>query len=260
MPPGRRVTPQGATPSQAGILEASAKGNGWRRRVPPRPQQQGAGRLVRRRVRRRRIADAASRGSNGGDRIRTDDPLLAKQVLYQLSYAPRWSSFSMAAIVPRDAAHTTRPTRRLAAQCAAPAPARGRTPGSPPADRFRHCGAMPKAMGQGGLEPPTPRLSSVCSDQLSYWPPAPARTLRTAQGQAGQVLGEGCAGGAQARPSVSRGTNPATTPPARQHIRVSGERSCPGQGPGTATGMPPPAPSGTGQPRTRPAMPGRPAT
>ena len=107
MPPGRRVTPQGATPSQAGILEASAKDNGWRRRAPPRPQQQGAGRRVRRRVRRRRIADAARRGSNGGDRIRTDDPLLAKQVLYQLSYAPRWSPFSMAAIVPHDAAHTT---------------------------------------------------------------------------------------------------------------------------------------------------------
>ena len=28
-------------------------------------------------------------------------------------------------------------------------------------------------MGQGGLEPPTPRLSSVCSNQLSYWPQAP---------------------------------------------------------------------------------------
>ena len=27
-------------------------------------------------------------------------------------------------------------------------------------------------MGQGGLEPPTPRLSSVCSNQLSYWPAA----------------------------------------------------------------------------------------
>ena len=25
---------------------------------------------------------------NGGDRVRTDDPLLAKQVLFQLSYAP----------------------------------------------------------------------------------------------------------------------------------------------------------------------------
>ena len=30
----------------------------------------------------------------------------------------------------------------------------------------------PGKMGQGGLEPPTPRLSSVCSNQLSYWPQA----------------------------------------------------------------------------------------
>src|SRR5574344_1874336 len=29
--------------------------------------------------------------SGGGKRIRTDDPLLAKQVLYQLSYTPRCS-------------------------------------------------------------------------------------------------------------------------------------------------------------------------
>ena len=28
----------------------------------------------------------------------------------------------------------------------------------------------PELVGQGGLEPPTPRLSSVCSNQLSYWP------------------------------------------------------------------------------------------
>jgi hypothetical protein len=52
-------------------------------------------------------------GPGGGGRSRADDPLLAKQVLYQLSYAP-------------------------------------------------------ELVGQGGLEPPTPRLSSVCSNQLSY--------------------------------------------------------------------------------------------
>ena len=37
-----------------------------------------------------------------------------------------------------------------------------------------------KGMGQGGLEPPTPRLSSVCSNQLSYWPevqPTKGRTI-----------------------------------------------------------------------------------
>ena len=59
---------------------------------------------------------------NGGDRARTDDPLLAKQVLSQLSYTPT------------------------------PAPTAGTGP----------------LVGQGGFEPPTPRLSSVCSNQLSY--------------------------------------------------------------------------------------------
>ena len=57
----------------------------------------------------------------GGKRDRTDDPLLAKQVLYQLSYAPSVGS----------------------GLC---------------------------LVGLGGLEPPTPRLSSVCSNQLSYKP------------------------------------------------------------------------------------------
>ena len=82
---------------------------------------------------------------SGGKRIRTDDPLLAKQVLYQLSYAPAGL-----------AARTTSP--------AATEP--------PPQDQ----NSVTKSMGQGGLEPPTPRLSSVCSNQLSYWPPAPAIT------------------------------------------------------------------------------------
>ena len=60
---------------------------------------------------------------NGGDRIRTDDPLLAKQVLSQLSYTPTKPE--------------VRPTKAT-------------------------------LVGQGGFEPPTPRLSSVCSNQLSY--------------------------------------------------------------------------------------------
>ena len=55
----------------------------------------------------------------GGERVRTDDPLLAKQVLSQLSYTP---NLSWRAVM----------------------------------------------VGQGGFEPPTPRLSSVCSNQLSY--------------------------------------------------------------------------------------------
>ena len=55
----------------------------------------------------------------GGERNRTDDPLLAKQVLYHLSYTPSSLTF---------------------------------------------------LVGRGGLEPPTPRLASVCSNQLSYHP------------------------------------------------------------------------------------------
>ena len=66
----------------------------------------------------------------GDDRDRTGDPLLAKQVLSQLSYAP----------MAKEARRTF----------ADPASAR------------------PVMVGQGGFEPPTPRLSSVCSNQLSY--------------------------------------------------------------------------------------------
>lgn len=62
-------------------------------------------------------------GFGGGRRVRTDDPLLAKQVLSQLSYAPKNQITTHAAGL---------------------------------------------VVGQGGLEPPTPRLSSVCSNQLSY--------------------------------------------------------------------------------------------
>lgn len=54
-------------------------------------------------------------------------------------------------------------------------------------------------VGQGGLEPPTPRLSSVCSNQLSYWP----RTRGVAQS------GEGCAVGAHRSPCEPRPSEPA---------------------------------------------------
>jgi hypothetical protein len=40
-----------------------------------------------------------------------------------------------------------------------------------PSRPITHPGRAARSMvGQGGLEPPTPRLSSVCSNQLSYWP------------------------------------------------------------------------------------------
>ena len=58
--------------------------------------------------------------------------------------------------------------RRAARQCRA-----GRSDkyaGLRPAPADLVSAAGRNQMGQGGLEPPTPRLSSVCSNQLSYWP------------------------------------------------------------------------------------------
>jgi hypothetical protein len=73
----------------------------------------------------------------GGDnRDRTDDPLLAKQVLSQLSYAPSERRPRHPVVFSACGARKTRKRRPL--------------------------------VGQGGFEPPTPRLSSVCSNQLSY--------------------------------------------------------------------------------------------
>jgi hypothetical protein len=90
-------------------------------------------------------AVAARPASGGDDRDRTDDPLLAKQVLSQLSYAPNpgttWPPSSDHPIPPHPAANTTGAIL-----------ANGPT----------------VLVGQGGFEPPTPRLSSVCSNQLSY--------------------------------------------------------------------------------------------
>ena len=66
----------------------------------------------------------------GGERDRTDDLLLAKQALSQLSYTPD---------------HDSQPPPRKS------------------------------LVGLVGLEPTTPRLSSVCSNQLSYRPPPLSR-------------------------------------------------------------------------------------
>ena len=79
--------------------------------------------------------------TGGGDnRDRTDDPLLAKQVLSQLSYAPNlWNS-------PRS--EQDHPIQNTGLK--------------------HHRFQRTVLVGQGGFEPPTPRLSSVCSNQLSY--------------------------------------------------------------------------------------------
>jgi hypothetical protein len=73
----------------------------------------------------------------GGERDRTDDLLLAKQALSQLSYTP----FSGA----RGQASGTRNILTPGASC-----------------------LIPELVGQGGFEPPTSRLSSARSNQLSY--------------------------------------------------------------------------------------------
>src|SRR6266851_5360974 len=73
--------------------------------------------------------------TGGANRDRTGDLLLAKQALSQLSYGPK-----------------DRPCFRCL---------------------LRKRGLsliLGQLVGLGGLEPPTPRLSSVCSNQLSYRP------------------------------------------------------------------------------------------
>jgi hypothetical protein len=73
-------------------------------------------------------------GSGGARRDRTDDLMLAKHALYQLSYGPN--------------------VKPLSESCRST---------YPPEDPRN-------VVGPGGLEPPTSRLSGVCSNQLSYRP------------------------------------------------------------------------------------------
>ena len=72
----------------------------------------------------------------GGERIRTDDLLLAKQALSQLSYTPVPENSNQWSVMRNS----------------------------------DHCLLMPDhwMVGQGGFEPPTSRLSSARSNQLSY--------------------------------------------------------------------------------------------
>jgi hypothetical protein len=78
--------------------------------------------------------------AGGGERDRTDDLLLAKQALSQLSYTPLSGIRSQGA------------GARMVRACLAP--------GSQT--------LAPGMVGQGGFEPPTSRLSSARSNQLSY--------------------------------------------------------------------------------------------
>ena len=92
---------------------------------------------------------SSRRGIGGADRDRTDDPLLAKQVLSQLSYSPDRAP----ACRSPEHFHIHRHT-------------------------FDDYTGTPtqQVVGLVGFEPTTPRLSSVCSNQLSYRP-AHAQTV-----------------------------------------------------------------------------------
>jgi hypothetical protein len=123
-------------------------------------------------------------------------PPACKAGALPLSYAPGNRDRTSASATPRRAAVQRRSLLSASG---------GFSP--PPAGR-------PAKMGQGGLEPPTPRLSSVCSDQLSYWPTAqgplggipragtnPASNLQrpeSLQAQTSPGIASGCAVGARA--------------------------------------------------------------
>jgi hypothetical protein len=114
------------------------------------------------------------KNTGGAGRDRTDDPLLAKQVLSQLSYGP---------VAPKARRCQTTDIR-------------GQT--------FCHPFSVIRPLnlvGLGGLEPPTSRLSSARSNQLSYKPWL-ERTRHRRRG-----------GASQGRPAVAARAAPRGAPP-----------------------------------------------
>ncbi len=99
----------------------------------------------------------------GAERDRTADPLLAKQVLSQLSYSP----ISSISLVPQN-----KSSANFRARSIIPDP---------------H--SIKGMVGLGRLELPTPRLSSVCSNQLSYRPIL-VKPARITPGRRGSCLFE----------------------------------------------------------------------
>ena len=107
----------------------------------------------------------------GAERDRTADPLLAKQVLSQLSYSPISRSSGRAECVERSRRHQAgrpSPIVRRAVRSEAIEDrdsVRTKAPSAP----------GPRMVGPGRLELPTSRLSGVRSNHLSYGP-IPGRT------------------------------------------------------------------------------------
>ena len=174
---------------------------------------------------------------SGGDRTRTDDPLLAKQVLSQLSYAPSPRASSQAPAFRHQLSGTSSQAP-LGGQNSTGSPARSGTwrplPGT---SIMGNHGPGRTIMGQGGLEPPTPRLSSVCSNQLSYWPAAkkPLKPKSSHAPPNGVSRGRDTLA-APVRAARSRAGTPPPTPPR------------PEQG---LTREPPPSPASSRQPQSR---------
>ncbi len=112
------------------------------------------------------ISSLLSASNGGGDRIRTDDRLVANQVLYQLSYAPigvvahsRPSAcrISLVGVTAPDEG-SSRKYRQLKARSVAES--NHQTP----------CNRQNVMVGLRGFEPRTSRLSGGRSNQLSYRP------------------------------------------------------------------------------------------
>ena len=107
------------------------------------------------------VCDANARG--GGERDRTDDLLLAKQALSQLSYTPVPEDRDRGSVVSTEVRYHRSgwkpPTVVVRAEPERPAPS------VLISDPWL---LIPELVGQGGFEPPTSRLSSARSNQLSY--------------------------------------------------------------------------------------------
>ncbi len=124
------------------------------------------------RLRRERLVSGLDTNRIGGaERDRTADPLLAKQVLSQLSYSPIIRSSGRAECVERSSSHQAGrppPIVRRAVRSEAIEDrdsVRTKAPSAP----------GPRMVGPGRLELPTSRLSGVRSNHLSYGP-IPGRT------------------------------------------------------------------------------------
>ena len=117
------------------------------------------------------LCTAAPR-AGGGERIRTADPLLAKQVLSQLSYTPG----------SEVGGRTTNLRRRMVYLSSVVCPlSRMTDDGHQMTDGLSVLRRLSSVLrqglvGRGGLEPPTSRLSSARSNQLSYQPGADDRS------------------------------------------------------------------------------------